>query len=385
MSKLPNVGTNIFTIISGLAQAHGAINLGQGFPDYPMDEALMNLVTKAMHGGHNQYMPMAGYLPLREAIAQKVHQLYGTQIHPDQNITITPGGTYAIYTAITSCIGPGDEVILFEPAYDSYIPNIEINGGKAVCIPMQYPDYTINWEVVRAAITPRTKMIMINSPHNPTGKVFTNTDMAELSAIALQANLLVLSDEVYEHLIYDGLQHQSVLRYPELAARAFACFSLGKVYNCTGWKIGYCIAPQALTAEFQKVHQFNCFATNSPLQVALASHLSVPETYMGLATALQQKRDLLRALMADTPLRPIPSHGSYFELYSYQGISDLGERPMAEKLVANAGVAVIPTSAFYHNGTDNKVLRFCFAKKTATLEAAVERLQTFFKASPSIV
>ena len=375
ISKLPNVGTTIFTVMSALAAKHQAINLGQGFPDYPMSEALTQLVAKAMRDGFNQYMPMAGYGPLLEAIAAKVELLYGTQLKAQSEITITPGGTYAIYSAITAMIHKGDEVIVFEPAYDSYIPNIEVNGGIAVRIPLQHPSYSINWEAVRAAITPRTKMIVINSPHNPTGAVLLAYDIEQLRQVVADTSITIISDEVYEHLIFDNLPHLSLLRYPDLRERAFICFSFGKVYNCTGWKMGYCIAPEALTKEFRKVHQFNCFSVNSPMQVALATHLFQQEDYLQLSGILQQKRDYFRELMQGTTFEVLPSHGSYFELYSYASFSQEGEQALAERLVTDCGVATIPASAFYKDGTDHKVLRFCFAKKESTLEEAVYRLK----------
>jgi len=375
VSKLPNVGTTIFTVMSALAAKHQAINLGQGFPDYPMSEALTELVAKAMRDGFNQYMPMAGYGPLLEAIAAKVELLYGTQLQAQSEITITPGGTYAIYSAITAMIHKGDEVIVFEPAYDSYIPNIEVNGGIAVRIPLQHPAYSINWEAVRAAITPRTKMIVINSPHNPTGAVLSSYDIEQLRQVVADTSITIISDEVYEHLIFDNLPHLSLLRYPDLRERAFICFSFGKVYNCTGWKMGYCIAPDPLTKEFRKVHQFNCFSVNSPMQMALATHLSQQEDYLQLSGILQQKRDYFRELMQGTTFEVLPSYGSYFELYSYASFSEESEQALAERLVTDCGVATIPASAFYKDGTDHKVLRFCFAKKESTLEEAVYRLK----------
>jgi len=375
ISKLPNVGTTIFTVMSALAAKHQAINLGQGFPDYPMSESLTSLVAKAMQDGFNQYMPMAGYGPLLEAIATKVELLYGTQLQAQSEITITPGGTYAIYSAITAMIHKGDEVIVFEPAYDSYIPNIEVNGGIAIRIPLQHPSYSINWEAVWSAITPKTKLLIINSPHNPTGAVLSSNDIAELRKLVAETSITIISDEVYEHLIFDNLPHLSLLRYPDLRERAFICFSFGKVYNCTGWKMGYCIAPEDLMKEFRKVHQFNCFSVNSPMQVALASHLSQQEDYLQLSGILQQKRDYFRELMQGTPFEVLPSHGSYFELYSYANFSQESEQALAERLVTECGVATIPTSAFYKDGTDNMVLRFCFAKKESTLEEAVYRLK----------
>lgn len=374
LSKLPNVGTTIFTVMSGLANQYKAINLGQGFPDYPMDDALPQLVGKAMKDGFNQYAPMPGYMPLREAIAEKVEKLYGTQIHPDENITITPGGTCAIYSSVTAIIKPGDEVIVFEPAYDSYIPNIELNGGKVIRLSLQYPNYSIDWQAVKAAVTERTRMIFLNSPHNPTGAVLSANDIEELRSIVTGTNIIILSDEVYEHLIFDGKRHESILRYPDLLERAFVCFSFGKVYDCTGWKMGYCISPAAFTKEFRKVHQFNCFSVNSPMQVALAEHLKNENAYLQLSAVLQQKRDYFRTLMAATSFKVIPSFGSYFELYSYAGITDESEKELAIRLVKECGVATIPTSAFYQDGNDNQVLRFCFAKNKETVDMAVERL-----------
>jgi methionine aminotransferase len=376
-SKLPNVGTTIFTVMSGLATEYNAINLGQGFPDYPMDETLTDLVNKAMKDGYNQYVPMPGYRPLLEAIAGKVEKLYGTKLNAANEITITPGGTYAIYTTITSVIRPGDEVIVFEPCYDSYIPNIEVNGGVAVRIPLQYPDYSINWQLVHATVSDKTKMIVINSPHNPTGAVLGKNDIDELHKLVQGKNIFIVSDEVYEHLIFDGKQHESILRYPELLEHAFVCFSFGKVYHCTGWKMGYCIAPVAFTKEFRKVHQFNCFSVNSPMQVALANYLQYEEHYLSLSGFLQQKRDYLRTLMQQTPLKVIPSYGSYFEMYSYDGLSEELEKDIVIRMVKECGVASIPTSAFYVNSNDNKVLRFCFAKKEDTLDKAIEKLISF--------
>lgn len=374
ISKLPNAGTTIFTVISNLAAQHNAINLGQGFPDFPMNEELISLVYDAMRGGNNQYAHMFGYKPLREVIAAKIESLYGTQIDAEQEITITPGGTYAIYSAITAMIHPGDEVIIFEPAYDSYKPNIEVNGGLPVIVKLKHPDYRIDWNEVRSKITKKTKMIIINSPHNPTGSVLDKNDIEQLHSIINENNIWLLSDEVYEHLIYDGKQHESILRYPDLLKRSFVCFSFGKVYHCTGWKIGYCIAPSALTAEFRKIHQFNCFSCNTPMQVALSIFLQKAENYLSLPAFMQQKRDLFQQLMRQTPLKPLPTFGSYFQCYSYKEISNEPEKAFAERLIKDYGVAAIPVSAFYSDGTDNKVLRFCFAKKEETLERATNNL-----------
>ncbi len=373
-SKLPAVGTTIFTIMSALASKHKAINLGQGFPDFPMNETLVDLVNKAMKDGNNQYAHMSGLPALREGIAEKVHLLYQSPINPETDITVTPGGTYAIYTALTAILQPGDEVILFEPAYDSYIPNIEINGGIAVPIPLTYPDYAINWELVKSKINAKTKAIIINSPHNPSGSVLNENDIAQLRILVKNTGIYIISDEVYEHLIFDGKEHLSILRYPDLYQRSFVCFSFGKVYHCTGWKIGYCIAPEPLMKEFRKVHQFNCFSCNSPMQFALATFIKDKNQYLSLGKLLQQKRDHFKNNMEQTEFIPLPSYGSYFQLYSYANISNETEINFAARLTKEYGVATIPVSAFYKNGTDNKVIRFCFAKKESTLDEAVNRL-----------
>lgn len=373
-SKLPNVGTTIFTVMSGLATQHNAINLGQGFPDFQMSEELIALVNEAMKSGYNQYSPMPGWLPLREAIAEKANYLYGANINPDTEITITPGGTYAIYSAFTAILQPGDEVIVFEPAYDSYIPNIEVNGAKAVTISLVYPDYHIDWNAVRNAITQKTKAIIINSPQNPTGSVINENDIAELRKIVEGTNIFIISDEVYEHLIYDDIPHQSILRYPDLLQRTFVCFSFGKVYNCTGWKLGYCIAPAELTKEFRKIHQFNCFSCFTPSQVALGNFLKNRDAYLSLAGFMQEKRDYFIKLMKQTKFSLQPSYGSYFICGTYERLSDEADKDFAIRLTKEAGVATIPVSAFYRDGKDDKVIRFCFSKKNETLEAAVEKL-----------
>jgi methionine aminotransferase len=373
-SKLPEVGTTIFTVMSALAVKHNSINLGQGFPDFPMNEELQALVYEAMREGKNQYVHMCGLPSLREALSEKVNDAYQSSINSDTNITITPGGTYAIYTAFTSILHPGDEVIVFEPAYDSYIPNIEINGGVAVRIPLNFPDYSINWEMVREKISPQTKAIIINSPHNPSGSVLTENDIAQLRSIVDNTGIYIISDEVYEHLIFDQKQHLSILKYPDLFERSFVCFSFGKVYHCTGWKMGYCIAPENLMKEFRKVHQFNCFTCNSPVQFALTAFLKQKNQYLELGSFLQAKRDYFKALMAQTNFKPLPSYGSYFQLYDYSSITDETEVDFATRLTIDAGVTTIPVSAFYKQPVDHKVLRFCFAKKETTLDLAVERL-----------
>ena len=373
-SKLPHVGTTIFTVMSALAVEHKAINLGQGFPDYPMNDELIALVNEAMKKGNNQYVHMCGLPALRERLAEKISDLYNTNVNPETEITITPGGTYAIYTALTTVLQPGDEVIVFEPAYDSYIPNIEINGAVPVLIPLVYPDYKIDWELVKQKITPRTKMIMLNTPHNPTGSVLDAADIEALRNIVKGTGIFILSDEVYEHLIFDEMKHESMLGYADLYERSFVCFSFGKVYHCTGWKMGYCVAPPSLMKEFRKVHQFNCFTCNSPVQFALTDFLQQKDNYLQLGNFLQQKRDYFKQLMQQTKFTPLPSHGSYFQLYSYGSLSDESEKDFAIRLTKEYGVATIPVSAFYKDGADNKVLRFCFSKKEDTLKEAANRL-----------
>jgi methionine aminotransferase len=361
--------------MSQLANEYGAVNLGQGFPDFMMSADLTSLVDKAMKDGFNQYTHMNGYPPLLSALSLKAANLYGASIDATSEITVTPGGTYAIYTALTTVLQPGDEVILFEPAYDCYIPTIELNKAIAVPIQLQYPNYAIPWDEVKAKITARTRMIMINSPHNPTGAVLSANDMQMLANIVEGTDIIILSDEVYEHLIFDGIEHQSILKYPALFERSFVCFSFGKTYHCTGWKLGYCMAPANLMKEFRKVHQFNCFCCNTPQQVALTTYIQNADAYLQLGAQIQAKRDYFRTLMRETPFTSIPSHGSYFECYSYANFSQVSDKELAITLTKEFGVATIPVSAFYHNGQDHKVLRFCFAKQESTLEKAVEGLK----------
>lgn len=373
-SKL-NVSETIFTTITQMAKQHNAINLGQGFPDFEMDPELINLVNEAMISGHNQYAHQRGVQQLRETISEKIKFLYDNNIDPDTEICVTPGATYAIYTALTALLFPGDEVIVFEPAYDSYIPNIEINGAIPVLIPLTFPDYKIDWDRVKNALTPRTKMIMINSPHNPSGSVLTKEDMEMLTQIVVENNLLLLSDEVYEPIIFDGFEHESVLKYPELFKRSIAVFSFGKVYHCTGWKTGYCVAPKNLMAEIVKVHQYNAFCCFSPVQFALAVYLKKKEKYLELGKFYHQKRDLLQQLLSDAGLKPIPSHGSFFQLFDYSSISKQDDFSMATALIEKTGVAAIPVSSFYANKDQQQVLRFCFAKDESTLREAGEKLK----------
>lgn len=373
-SKLPEVGTTIFTVMSSLANEHQAVNLGQGFPDFSMSNELIDLVEEAMRSGHNQYVHVNGYAPLRQALAEKIEFLYEAKINPDTQITITPGGTYAIYTAVTAVLQPGDEVIVFEPAYDSYLPNIQINGAVPVLIDLEFPDYHINWNKVRQKITSRTRMIMLNSPHNPTGAVLREEDIRKLRDIVQGTDIFILSDEVYEHLIYDNVPHQSMLRYPDLMERSFVCFSFGKIYHCTGWKLGYCVAAPEHMKEFRKVHQFNCFSCHTPSQVALAKFLQQKDPYLSLSPFFQKKRDYFEQLMRETKFTPLPSFGSYFQCYQYERISDESDKDFAIRMTKEYKVASIPVSAFYQSGKDDKVIRFCFAKKDETLERAVERL-----------
>ena len=376
-SKLPQVGTTIFTQMSSLAQQHQAINLGQGFPDFMMNSDLIALVHEAMQSGKNQYVHMNGLPELRTALAEKMDTLYGASINADTEITITPGATYAIYTALTALLQPGDEVIVFEPAYDSYIPNIIINGAVPVLIPLEHPQYGIDWELVKSKLTDKTKLIMLNTPHNPTGAVLSRHDMQALCALVKNTNIFILSDEVYEHLIFDNLPHESILRYPELLERSFVCFSFGKTYHCTGWKLGYCVAPSPLMKEFRKVHQFNCFTCNSAVQYALAKFLQQKEAYLQLGKEVQQKRDYFQELMRQTKFKALPTYGSYFQLYSYAGLSDETEMDLATRLTVEFGVTTIPVAAFYQQQKDNQVLRFCFVKKQATVEEAVNNLMRF--------
>jgi len=374
-SKLPSVGTTIFTIMSGLAAKLNAVNLGQGYPDYSMSPELVALVNEAMKSDFNQYVPMQGYMPLREALAEKIEFLYNASVNPDTQITITPGGTYAIYTALTTVLQPGDEVIVFQPCYDSYIPNVEINGAVAVLIDLKFPEYKIDWNEVRQKITPKTRMIMLNTPHNPSGSILMQDDIDQLRSIVKDSNIFILSDEVYEHLVFDDLPHQSMLRYPDLAERSFVCFSFGKTYHCTGWKLGYCITSPELTVEFRKVHQFNCFSCHSPSQVALSTFLKNKEAYLSLGAMMQKKRDYFIGLMQDTRFELLSSKGSYFICAKYNRISDEKDSDFAIRITKEYGVAVIPVSVFYKNQTDNNVIRFCFCKKEETLEKAVAGLR----------
>jgi len=375
-SKLPQVGTTIFTVMSNLAVQHQAVNLGQGFPDFGCDPALTGMVNAAMNEGFNQYPPMSGALPLRTAISDKVCSLYGKLYQADSEITVTAGATQALLTSILCAVHAGDEVIVIEPAFDSYLPAIALAGGVAVCVPMRLgaDGYAVDWDKVAGAITPKTRLIMINTPHNPTATVFGPNDMHKLAELVRGTDILILSDEVYEHMVYDGRQHESVARHPELAARSFVVSSFGKTYHVTGWKVGYVAAPAALTAEFRKVHQFNVFTVNTPMQYGIASYMADPRPYRELAGFYQQKRDLFRAGLEGTRFKLLPTSGSYFQCVDYSAISSAGEAEFASWLTREIGVAAIPVSAFYREPKDSGIVRFCFAKKEDTLRTALERL-----------
>jgi methionine transaminase len=369
-SRLPDVGTTIFTVMSRMALEHGAINLSQGFPDFPLDEEIIQLVHKYMVDGHNQYAPMPGTVSLRESIASMIKRTYNHSVVADTEITITAGATQAIFSTIAAFVSPGDEVILFDPSYDSYNPAIRLNGGIPVHINLRFPDFTIDWAEVRSRITPRTRMIMINTPHNPLGTVLQESDLRELEYIASEHNLIVLSDEVYERLIYDGAAHQSVLRFPTLAARSIACFSFGKTFHATGWKVGYAVGPEYLMKEIRKTHQFIVFSVNTPVQLALAEYLLTPVHYEKLGVFYQAKRDFFLAQIKGSSFEPLKTTGSYFQLLSYRSIEKIPDIQMAEKLTREFKVASIPVSVFYQDKTDDHLLRFCFAKKEETLEKA---------------
>src|ERR1051325_5919884 len=373
-SKLPAVGTTIFTLMSRLANENNAINLSQGFPDFSGSEELIHLVYKYMKDGHNQYAPMAGVMPLREVIAQKTFDLYGAKYDPEKEITITAGATQAIYTAITAMIKEDDEVIVFEPAYDCYTPAIELNGGKTVYVQLKAPDYSIDWSQVQKLINHRTRMIIINTPHNPTGAVMTKEDMQKLEKMTKNTDIVIVSDEVYEHIIFDGQEHQSVARFPKLAERSFIISSFGKTFHTTGWKVGYCVAPENLMTEFRKVHQFLVFAVNTPVQLALAEYLQKKKNYTDLGKFYQKKRDHFNKLIRNSKFTFEPSAGTYFQLLKYEDISKDKDTDYSVRLVKEAGLASVPVSVFYHKPTDNKVLRFCFAKKEETLEKAADIL-----------
>ena len=374
-SKLPNVGTTIFTVMSALAAEHKAVNLGQGFPDFECAPELVNAVTAAMQAGHNQYPPMTGVPALREAVARKIEALHGRAYNANTEITITAGATQAIITAILAIVHSGDEVIVLDPCYDSYVPNIELAGGKAVRVPLTPGTFRPDFAKISAAITPRTRAIIINSPHNPSATIWTAEEMRQLEDLLAPTDILLISDEVYEHMVFDGAEHESAARFPGLAARAFIVSSFGKTFHVTGWKVGTVAAPAALTAEFRKVHQFNVFTVNTPVQHGLAAYLQDPAPYLQLPAFYQAKRDLFREGLAGSRFKLLPSTGSYFQCVDISAISDLNEADFCQWLTREVGVAAIPLSAFYGDGFDQRVVRFCFAKKDETLRAALERLR----------
>ncbi|WHZ11876.1 MAG: Aspartate aminotransferase [Burkholderiaceae bacterium] len=377
-SRLPSVGTTIFTVMSNLAAASGAVNLGQGFPDFDCDPALVQAVADAMRGGLNQYPPMPGVAPLREAVAKKIDALHGAHggrsYDPGSEITITAGATQAIITAILAVVHPGDEVIVLEPCYDSYVPNIELAGGTVVRVPLTPGTFRPDFGRIAAALGTKTRAILINSPHNPSATVWTADDMRALERLLAPTDVLLISDEVYEHMVYAPAEHQSAVRFPRLAERAFVVSSFGKTYHVTGWKVGTVAAPAALTTEFRKVHQFNVFTVNTPMQHGLAAYMADPRPYLDLAAFYQGKRDLFRDGLARTRLRLLPSEGSYFQCADISEVSDLGEAEFCKWLTTEIGVAAIPLSAFYGDGFDQRVVRFCYAKKDETLHRAIERL-----------
>jgi len=373
-SRLPRVGTTIFTVMSALAQQHGAVNLGQGFPDFDCDPRLVELVAAAMRAGHNQYPPMAGVPALRAALAAKIEALYGRRYDPERELTITAGATQAIFTAILACVHPGDEVIVLEPGYDSYGPNIELAGGRVVRVPLATGSLRPDFERIAAAIGPRTRALIVNSPHNPSATAWSAQELDRLAALLRPTDVLLISDEVYEHMVYDGRAHLSASSHPELAARAFVVSSFGKTYHVTGWKVGHVAAPAALTAEFRKVHQFNVFTVNTPVQHALAQYLGDPAPYHELSAFYQRKRDLFRAGLAATRLALLPSEGSYFQCVDYSAVSELAADDFCHWLTREIGVAAIPLSAFYDGGCDQRIVRFCYAKQDSTLALALQRL-----------
>ncbi len=374
-SKLPHVGASIFAVMSRLAQEHDAINLAQGFPDFPVSPELIDLIHEQMKAGHNQYAPMPGILPLREVIAQKTRELYQADYHPDSEITITAGATQGLFTAITALVRSGDEVIIFEPAYDSYLPAIELNGGKVVPIRLQHPDYQIDWDEVRSRINPHTRMMIINSPHNPTGSLLSVADWDTLAQLVADTAILILSDEVYEHIVFDDARHHSVASNSCLRERSLVFSSFGKTYHATGWKMGYVLAPKALMTEFRRVHQFVVFCVNTPIQFALAHYLPIREHYLGLGDYYQRKRDFFVAQLKDSRFIIKPARGTYFQLVDYRRISGEHDHDFAVRLTRAIKVASIPVSVFYHDRHDNQVLRFCFAKKDETLARAAEILR----------
>ncbi len=373
-SKLPNLELTIFAVMTQMAIKHKAINLSQGFPDFDTYPELISLVQKYMREGHNQYAPMQGVMPLRERIAEKVSAIYGTQYDPATEITVTAGATESIFAAITAVVKKDDEVIIIEPAYDAYAPIVELNGGIPIYLQLQFPDYHIDWNEFENAVSDKTRLIILNYPHNPTGAVLTKEDIANLIQITEDTQALIVSDEAYEHIIFDDRQHESMVRHPQLARRSFVICSFGKTYHTTGWKIGYCLAPEPLSAELQKIHQYLTFACNTPIQMAYAEFMENKDLYLKLPAFYQQKRDLFLNLIEKSRFRPLPCKGTYYQMLDYSQISDKPDTEFAKQLTVEHGVAAIPPSSLYHQKVDHKVLRFCFAKKSETLESAAKKL-----------
>ncbi len=373
-SKLPDVGTTIFTVIGQLSAQHKAINLSQGAPNFPCDPKLIAGVTKAMQEGHNQYAPMTGLASLKQLIADKVASLYGAVYDPAEEVLVTASASEGLYSAIGGLVHPGDEVIYFEPSFDSYAPIVRLQGAKPVAIKLSLPDFTVNWDEVQAAITPRTRMIIVNTPHNPSGQVFSAHDLEMLAAVTRNTDIVILSDEVYEHIVFDGRKHHGMATHPQLAERSVIVSSFGKTFHVTGWRVGYCLAPAALMDEICKVHQFLMFSADTPMQYAFADYMSDPQTYLSLAAFYQRKRDLMQSLLTDSPFELLPSGGSFFLLARFGHFSDESDSEMVKRLITDYGVATIPLSAFYTDGTDNKIIRLSFAKDEATLRAGAEAL-----------
>ncbi len=378
-AKFPSIKTSVFATMSKLSNEYNAVNLSQGFPDFGTSEKLTELVCKYMRKGYNQYAPMPGVLPLREKISEKLHTLYKQKYNPETEITITAGATQALHSTISAIVNEGDEVIIFEPAYDSYAPVIRLNGAHPVFIRLKYPDYSINWEYVNQMINSKTRMIIINSPQNPCGKIFSEEDIMNLKRIVAGTKILILSDEVYEHIVFDGKRHNSIAKYPDLAERTILVFSFGKVFHTTGWKIGYFVAPENITAEIRKIHQFTVFTVNTPIQYAMAEYLNDEKSYMDLPDFFQKKRDFFNGLLSEIGFSVIPTEGTYFQTLSFHNLTDESDFQLAERLIKKFGIAAIPMSSFYDNEENTKTLRFCFAKKDEVLRQAAEKLAVFYE------
>lgn len=378
-SKVPNIKTSVFAVMSAMAQEYNAINLSQGFPNFEISEALIKLVNKSMLAGHNQYAPMPGVFALREKLSEKTEKLYGKKYNPETEITITAGGTQALHSTISTIIQDGDEVIIFEPAYDSYAPVVKLNGGRPVYVKLKYPDFSIDWEAVNKIVNSKTRLIIINSPHNPSGKVFSDEDMQSLKKLVTGTQILIISDEVYEHIIFDNHLHNSIAKYPELAERSILVFSFGKMYHATGWKLGYCMAPEKIMKEIRKVHQFVVYAANTPIQYAIAEYLNKEDEFLKLSEFYQKKRDYFNNLLIEIGFDVNPVSGTYFQTVNFSAYSDETDFKLAERLTKKYGIAAIPMSSFYHNEENTGTLRFCFAKTEKTLSDAAEKLAAFHK------